>query len=128
MKKKELVFDKKGSEIKESIKGRLKELEIRLNKRNNDLDEFLNDTKKIRAYLIRSAKPEFRGDNLGQGLLYSKDDLSSEERKEIEQLCVRIQQLEIEIYKLKLIVNHLNDDDIFDLSFNELLLYGFDTE
>jgi len=114
-----IVFRKTGKEIKAAI-------QKRLDARNHLLDEFLRDTKKVRSYLIRNTQPDYAHRGQSGYILYSKDDISSEDRQEIAQLCRRIFQIEQELHRLSLIAIHLQDDQVFDLSFNDLIGYGFD--
>lgn len=83
-------------------------------------------TRRVRSYLVRNTQPAY-GHGGGRGYsLYGKDDISSEEREEIDQLCRRIYEIEQEIYRLDLITTHLKDDQIFNLEFTELVGYGFE--
>jgi hypothetical protein len=82
---------------------------------------------KVRSYLVRSTRPDY-GHNPRGYVLYGKDDISSEERQEIDQLCQRIFEIEQELHQLAYVVTHLEDDVVFDLSFNDLLSYGFEAE
>ncbi|MBZ0317152.1 MAG: hypothetical protein K8L91_12090 [Anaerolineae bacterium] len=121
-----LRFQKTGREIKLAIQKRREGLVARLGKRNETLEEFLKDSRRVRSYLIRSTEPTY-GHGGGRGYsLYGKDDISSEEREEIDQLCRRIYEIEQEIYRLDLITTHLKDNQVFDLEFSELLGYGFE--
>ena len=119
----ELVFRKTGKEIKIALQGRIEQLQQRLDKRNQALDEFLADPKKVRSYLIRSSKTS--GGHYRSSVLYGQDEISSEEKEEIAQLCQRIFELEQETYRLSVIAAHLTDDQIVELNINELLSYGF---
>lgn len=124
-----LTFKKTGKDIKEAIKSRRTQLKQRLEKRNMDLDVFMQDMKKLRSYLVRSSENdvlwmEHRGERPIQ--LYSQDDISSEEREEISQLCRRIFEIEQERYRLALIATHLADEEEIELSFEDLVAYGFD--
>jgi hypothetical protein len=42
------------------------------------------------------------------------------------QLCRRIFEIEQELHRLALIGHHLHDDQVFELSFSDLIAYGFD--
>jgi hypothetical protein len=119
-----IVFPKTGKEVKSAIQHRLSELHQRLEHRNAALDEFLKDTAKVRSFLIRSA--ESMGGHR-PSTLYSSKDISSEERQEVAQLCRRIFEIEQEIIRLNLITLHLSDEDTFELDFNDLAAYGFDS-
>ncbi len=122
-----LVFVKSGKEIKAAIQTRRAQLQQRLEKRNRALDKFMKDPAKVRSYLVRSSSPEFGGHGGRPYSLYGKNDISSEERQEIEQLCRRIHDIEQELYRLELTSRHLRDQDSFSLSIEDLVGYGFDT-
>ncbi|MBL8092419.1 MAG: hypothetical protein JNJ43_18950 [Anaerolineales bacterium] len=121
-----IVFKKTGREIKSAISNRRTQLEQRLEKRNQSLNEFLKESKKVRSYLIRSAIPDFghRG-NIGYRLI-GTDDISSEERQEIDQLCQRIFEIEQELLGLSFVVTHIQDDQVFELTIEDLVGYGFE--
>jgi hypothetical protein len=122
----EIRFKKSGKEIKIALANRLVQLEQRLNKRNAVLDEFMEDKKKVRSYLIRSTQQTWRGHGGGEKALFSQDDISSEEKEEMAQLCRRIYEIEQEVHRLNLIAAHLQDDQVFDLLFDDLVGYGFE--
>lgn len=122
-----IVFRKTGKEIKAAIVNRRSQLEQRLKQRNESLDGFLKDTPKVRSYLVRSTRPDY-GHGAGGYVLYGKDDISSEERQEIDQLCQRIFEIEQELHRLAYVVAHLEDSVVFELAFNELIGYGFQAE
>ncbi len=122
-----ITFMKTGREIKIAIAKRRTQLEERLAQRNETLDEFLSNPKKVRSYVIRASINEYSGHGRGVGyILYGKDDISSEERREIDQLCQRISEIEQELYRLAYITTHLDDDKTFELGFNDLIGYGFE--
>ena len=125
-----IVFPKTGKEIKAAIVNRRQQLEARLTARNQALDAFMQDQKKVRSYLIRHSDAllsRFGGHGGGRGYaLYSKDDISSEEIQEIGQLCQRISEIEQELHRLSLIAHHLDDKQVFELSFEDLIGYGFE--
>ena len=80
------------------------------------------------ATLIRSTRPDY-GHNAGGYVLYGKDDdISSEERQEVDQLCQRIFEIEQELHHLAYVARHLEDDVAFELNFNDLIGYGFEAE
>lgn len=122
-----IVFHKTGKEIKAAVTNRRSQLEQRLKQRNEVLDRFLRDTTKVRSYLVRSTRPDY-GHQAGGYVLYGKDDISSEERQEIDQLCQRIFEIEQELHRLGYVVAHLEDGVVFELSFNDLVGYGFDAK
>ena len=125
----ELSFRKTGKEIKQAVSKRIEQLQQRLDKRNRDLDRFMEDPKKVRAYIIRSSMwPQWEAHMRRAPSLYSKEDVSSEERQEINQLCRRIFEIEQEIHHLNLVRKHLDDKREFDLQFDDLVAYGFDEE
>jgi hypothetical protein len=122
----ELVFRKTGKQIKQAVQSRRQQLQARLNKRNQVLDEFLEDTKKVRSYVVRSSKPEYYGHGRGEGyVLFSQDDISSEEKEELSQLCNRIFEIEQELHRLALVQAHLDDKQMLELSLDDLIGYGF---
>ncbi len=98
-----------------------------MKRRNEALNEFLKDTPKVRSYLIRNARPDYGHGRVGY-VLYGQGDISSEERQEIDQLCERIFEIEQELHRLAYVVAHLDDNTVFDLSFEELVGYGFDAQ
>jgi hypothetical protein len=122
-----IVFRKTGKEIKAAITNRRSQLEQRLKQRNNSLDSFLKDISRVRSYLVRSTRPDYAHGSGGY-VLYSKDDISSEERQEMDQLCQRIFEIEQELHRLAYVATHLEDNVVFDLNFNDLIGYGFDAE
>jgi exoribonuclease II len=121
-----IVFVKSGEEIKQAVSHRREQLEVRLEARNKELDEFLKDTEKVRSYLIRHSEMTRLYHGERGYALYPKEDISSEESERIDQLCRRIYQIEQELHRLSLITTHLRDEDRFSLNFNDLVGYGFE--
>lgn len=122
-----LTFKKTGKEIKNAIVSKLSAIQQRLQKRNTELDELLAHPQKIRSYILRSAAINYvHGGSAGK--LYGKEHISSEEVEEINQMCKRIMQLENEATELKVVDIHLNDNEVFEIGFAELLHYGFTLE
>ena len=121
-----VVFKKSGREIQAAIENRISGLQSRLNKRNQSLDALLDDRTKLRSYLVRSSTRNYGHGGGGEYALVSKDDISSEEKEEIDQLLRRINEIEQEIRRLKLIAHHLSPKDNFELNYNELISYGFE--
>ena len=122
-----ITFRKTGKEIKSAISNRRIQLEQRLKQRNATLDTFLEDKPKVRSYLVRSTRPDYGHGSSGY-VLYGTDDISSEERQEIDQLCQRIFEIEQELHRLAYVMTHLENDVVFDLNFNDLIGYGFEAE
>ena len=122
-----IVFRKTGKEIKAAITNRRTQLEQRLEQRNEALKLFLKDTQKVRSYLVRSTRPDYGHGSNGY-VLYGRDDISSEDRQEVDQLCQRIFEIEQELHRLALVTTHLENDVVFELNFNELIGYGFEAE
>jgi prefoldin subunit 5 len=123
-----IVFHKTGKEVKKAIQQRCQQLQARLDKRNQALDEFLKNPQKVRSYIIRSqGRYHYHHSEVAGQVLFSQDEVFSEEREEIDQLCKRIFEIEQELYRLQLIVTHLEDDRKLELSFDDLVDYGFDT-
>ena len=125
----QLTFRKTGLEIKDAIGRRMEQLQARLSRRRTQLDELMNDRQRLRSYLVRSAKqPWMHGVRSGEAAqLASASDISSEELEEIRQLCTRINEIEQEIKRLTLIRAHLQADQSFDLPYEDLVLYGFES-
>jgi hypothetical protein len=121
-----IVFRKSGKDIKAAVQKRREQLQLRLNRRNQTLDEFLQDPRKVRSYMTRSANPEWSHYRQRGYTLFSNEDISSEEMEEIAQLCHRIYQIEQEIHQLELVLSNLEDSQVFDLSFEDLVAYGFE--
>jgi hypothetical protein len=124
----ELKFRKTGREIRKAVTKRIVQLRSRLERRNAELEKLMENKAKLRSYLIRSTQTEFYGHEQGASELYSKDDISSEEKEEMRQMCRRIFEIEQEIYRLTLIRTHLKDDQKFELPFEDLVAYGFDDQ
>jgi hypothetical protein len=123
----ELTFPKTGREIKAAIEQRRAQLRQRLERRNAALDRFMEDRTKLRSYLLRSTQPDFGMHGRGSYILVGEDDISSEEKQEIQRLCMRIFEIEQELHRLALVAAHLGDEQVVALSFNDLVAYGFDT-
>jgi hypothetical protein len=125
-----IMFVKTGEEIKQAVSNRRKQLEERLTARNKELDRFLQDGAIVRSYLVQGSQPPFYGGHHGERgyALRSKEDISSEERERIGQLCRRIFEIEQELHRLSLITIHLRNEDAFTLNFNDLIGYGFEAE
>lgn len=121
-----LKFKKTGKEIKQAVSVRLSELKSRLEKRDADLSRFTKDETRLRSYLIRSANQQLHRVD-PDPILYSEGHISSEEKEEISQLCKRIFEIEQEINKLTLVQAHLADEQEFELAYQELVAYGFDS-
>ena len=126
----QITFKKSGKEIREAIGSRISQIESRLKKRNSDLSQFMEDQTKLRSYLVRSAELPWMSHarNDRPAPLFSEEDISSEEQQEIAQLCRRIYEIEQELNRLKLIREHLKDNQEFDLSYQDLVGYGFEAK
>ncbi len=127
-----VTFRKTGIEIKDAVHRHRTELQARLDKRNKALDELIANPIKVRSYLISASEPPTWMANHVSGrkgyALRSKDDISSEEKEEIRQMCERIFEIEQELNRLALLTKHLNDEQVFDLSMDDLIGYGFTAE
>ena len=119
-----LVFRKTGREIKAAAATRVEQVRQRLERRNQALKEFMGDAERVRSYLIRSSRQIWER-HAGPSL-YSEGDISSEQMEETRQLCERIFALEAEEKRLKLIITHLDDDQTFELTYEQLASYGFE--
>ena len=120
-----LPFYKTGIEIKAAIKTRIAQLENRLKSQDSELDVFMHDRKKLRSYLIHSANPSFAAPQR-LATIHEAEEVTNEEKEHVDNLCRRIQDLEQEIRRLKLITRHLDDEREYELNYNDLVLYGFD--
>ncbi|MCA9881871.1 MAG: hypothetical protein KC708_02830 [Anaerolineae bacterium] len=123
----EIVFKKKGKDIREAIHGRIEGLESRLVRRNVQLDALLDDRNKLRSYLIRSSGGRTLHSGKRQYVLIGENDISSEEKEEIDQMLRRISEIEQEIYRLKMISEHLDPNETYPLDLGDLISYGFST-
>ena len=121
----DVTFRKTGKEVKAAVQRRREQVQQRLEKRNAALDAFMQDTQRVRSYLIRRSQPNYGHGQRGYALA-SREDISSEEREEIDQLCQRIYEMEQELRRLALIAQHLDDEQTFLLTFDDLIGYGFD--
>ena len=121
-----LTFNKTGQEIQDAIEKRVVALQSRLDSRNQSLDTLLDDRIRLRSYLVRSSQRNYGHGGQGNYTLFSEDDISSEEKEEIDQLLRRIFEIEQEIRRLKLIAIHIELDVTHQLDFNDLVSYGFD--
>lgn len=120
-----MTFVKTGAEIKAAIGKRVESLQSRLNRRNEGLDALMKDSGRLRSYLVRSSV-RTGGHGYGAATLYSEHDISSEEKEEIQQMCRRIFELEQELHRLRLTRSHLQDEQKLQLSFDDLVNYGFE--
>ncbi len=120
-----ITFRKTGAEIKAAVQKRQEQVQQRFARRNAALDRFMEDPRRVRSYLISSSQALWSHGERGYALV-SANDISSEEREEIDQLCKRMYEMEQELRRLALITTHLDDDQVFELSFDELVGYGFD--
>lgn len=118
-----LVFRKTGREIKAAAARRLEQVRQRLERRNRALQEFMRNAERVRSYLIRSSRPIW---GHGGPSLYSEGDISSEQMEETRQLCERIFALEAEEKRLGLTIAHLDDNQTFELTYEQLASYGFE--
>lgn len=122
-------FIKSGTEFKIVLSKKIAELKNRLEKRNLILEELLNDKKRLRSYLLRSAKPDnhgHRGQLTGRFNSYGQEHIGIEEVEEIKHLCSRIFQIEEEIKTYEVLRNNLKNEDKVELTLQELMQYGFE--
>ena len=120
----DITFQKTGTDIKKAIQIRIGEINQRLAAREETLKIFMKNPLKVRSFLIRNAQPSY-GHGRTSSVLVGKNDISSEEKEEISQLCQRIFELEQEIYRLSLAFKHLEDSQVCNLTLDELAGYGF---
>jgi chromosome segregation ATPase len=116
-----LSFYKSGKEIKTAIQNRIARLENRLQSQDAELDNFMNDTKKLRSYLIHSANPSFAAPQR-LATIHAEDEVTYEEKEHVDNLRRRIHELEQEIRRLKLVIRHLDDNREFELNYNDLVM------
>lgn len=116
-----LKFEKTGREIKEAAIALSKSLGERLEMRNAALDEFIQDRNALRSYLIRSSKASWGHG----GFVWPKDAIASERLEEIRQMCERIYDLEQDRQRLHMLIAHLKDEQVFQLTYDDLVSYGF---
>jgi chromosome segregation ATPase len=117
---------KTGREIKAALQARLVDLQKQLDRRNRAIDALLQDPHKARAYQMRLAqKARVRSGDTGL-LLRGQDELSQAEQEQIAELSDRITAIEGEMHRLRLMVEHLDDDQVFELTADELRAYGFE--
>lgn len=122
-----LRFKKTGHEIKTAVGKRVEQLQQRVTRRNRVLDEFLNDRGMVRSLLVRALGGRSRYRNPADAApLHAESDISGEQMEEVRKVCERIFQLEEELRRLRLLVTHLADDEVFELSFAQLAAYGFE--
>jgi hypothetical protein len=119
----QVVFHKRGAEIKDAALRRISEIQARLDRREAALRDFMTDPKLLRSYLVRSSKPTY---GHGGPSLWSHRDISSERMEEVRQLCERIHDLESERQRLQLVVAHLSDDQVFEIGYDDLVGFGFE--
>jgi hypothetical protein len=124
----EITFQKTGLEVREAVSRRIEQLRSRLDNRNEELDRVMDDREKLRSYLVRTAGDTFYAHGREGPRLYGEDEISSEAKEELRQMCRRILEIEQEIHRLRLIRTHVKDDQTIELSFDDLLIYGFDSE
>jgi hypothetical protein len=115
----DLVFKKTGAEIKAVVRVRVGDLSQRLAKRNAQLDRLMEDKQLLRSYLVRD--PDNDWPHGGQ----RRQETPSEEHQEITELCRRICVLEKELLQLRMVATHMQDEKEFDLSFEDMVKYGF---
>ena len=124
---KSLRFKKTGREIKAAVGKRIEQLQERLTRRDIALDQFLSDRPLVRSYLVRAIGGRVRLRNPEDASpLHGESEVSSERTEEIRKVCERVFELEREIRRLKLVVRHLADDEVFELEFAQLAAYGFE--
>src|SRR5262245_49954855 len=122
-----LRFKKTGREIKAAVSKRIEQLQQRLDRRGRALDDFLADRALVRSYLVRAIGGRVRYRNPEEAApLYPESDISSEQMEEVRKVCERIFELEHELRRLRLVIAHLADDEVFELGFAQLAAYGFE--
>lgn len=117
-----IKFKKTGRETKDAIGRRITELNLRLSKRNKELDAVMNDKVLLRSFLVREPRNDYP--HPGQ----MKAEMPSEEHQRITELCRRIQSIEQEIAELSVVRDNLNDEQELELSFEDVTRLGFSPE
>ena len=118
----EVRFKKTGQSIKRAARKRQADLHQRLEEAQVGLSDFLVKPNRIREYLVHRMRAE-----LGTDPFAMEEDIVEEHFK-VNGLLKQIVSLEDELYRLAMLENHIDDADIFELSVDELIRYGFDIE
>lgn len=119
-----ILFKKTGRQLAEAINNRIAFLEERLSYRNQALDDFLNNKDLVRSYIVRTANNRYEYPGL-QAIVTAKN-IRSEQIEEIRKIAERVNSIEQEIRQLQLMASHLNSDEEYELTFDELIAYGFE--
>jgi hypothetical protein len=115
-----IKFEKTGLEVKQAIGARLHDLSERLQKRDGELNEVMADRQRLRSYLVRDRQR----DNYYQPAQV-RVEIPTEDHQKINELCTRISLIEQEIAKLSVIRDNTKDDQVFTLTYEELVTLGF---
>ena len=118
----EVRFKKTGQSIKRAATKRQADLHQRLEEAQVGLSDFIVKPNRIREYLVHRMR-----DELGTDPFAMEEDIVEEHFK-VNGLLKQIVSLEDELYRLAMLDNHIDDADIFELSVDELIRYGFDIE
>ena len=118
----EVKFRKTGQAIKRAARKRQADLHQRLEEAQVGLSDFLDKPIRIREYLVHRMR-----DELGTTPFAIEEDIVEEHFK-VNGLLKQIVTLEDELYRLAMLEKHVDDAEIFDLSVDELIRYGFDIE
>lgn len=118
----EVRFRKTGQAIKRAARKRQADLHQRLEEAQVGLSDFLDKPIRIREYLVHRMR-----DELGTTPFAIEEDIVEEHFK-VNGLLKQIVTLEDELYRLAMLEKHVDDAEIFDLSVDELIRYGFDIE
>jgi uncharacterized membrane-anchored protein YhcB (DUF1043 family) len=114
-----IKFKKNGTEVKQAIALRLGELQKRLDKRNKELEEIMEDKARLRSYLVRDPNNDYPHS------AQLKQELPTEDHQKISELCKRICLIEKEIKRLTVTKENVKDDQEFELDYEELTGLGF---
>ena len=120
-----ILFKKTGRQLAEAINNRIAFLEERLSYRNQALDDFLNNKDLVRSYIVRTATNRY--EPRGSQAIVTAKDIRSEQIEEIRKIAERVNSIEQEIRQLQLMASHLNSDEEYELTFDELIAYGFES-
>ncbi|MEZ4632922.1 MAG: hypothetical protein R2880_19790 [Deinococcales bacterium] len=118
----EITFKKTGQAIKRAVNKRQADLLQRLEESHVALADFLQRPDRVRDYLLFRLREEIGADP------FAIEEEIKEEHAQIRGLCEYIVGLEDELYRLAMIERHLDDAEIFSLTVDEMIRYGFDLE
>jgi len=108
MKSGDIFFKKTGRELKSALSNKKKEYDLRLVARKEKFNKFINNPEMVFSYFMQDS------------------DLSQEKREELHQIGSRISEIESEVKRIDLQLENINDNEIYTLSYYDLVNNGFD--